>query len=204
MDSRPPIAEPVGAFRTFRASLLAFSATLVGLLLIPNPWLTLAGSHPALVYLFVAGVARQVLPAGWTLYSGSTTPFFEIYMVASVMLALLISSPVASYQIVKFIAPALVVRKRTLYSVVACATMPLPLGHCSASSMKKFWSFLSMWSGALRPFWTPPAFTSLSSEPSGSARSPSRCPSTSTRWSDSDCEGRSSQISRLPEFGQNY
>jgi Sec-independent protein secretion pathway component TatC len=129
MNSRPPVAEPVGAFRTFRAPLLAFSATLAVLLLIPDPSLTLAGSHPALVSLFVMGVMREVLPAGWTLYSmGPATPFFEIYMVASVMLALLISSPVASYQMMKFMAPALAVRKRTLYSLVACAAVLLAAG----------------------------------------------------------------------------
>jgi Sec-independent protein secretion pathway component TatC len=129
MGSRPWIAEPVGAFRTFRASLLAFSATLVALLLIPNPSLTLAGSHPALVSLFVAGVMREVLPAGWILYSMvPATPFFEIYITASVLLALLISSPVISYQIMKFIAPALAKRKRTLYSLVALASVLLAAG----------------------------------------------------------------------------
>jgi Sec-independent protein secretion pathway component TatC len=129
MNSLPSTAEPVGAFRTFRAPLLAFSATLAVLLLIPTPWVSLADSHPALVSLFVNGVASELPPAGWTLYSGGLmSPFFEIYVTASVMLALLISSPVISYQMMRSIAPALATRRRTLYSLVGCATGLLAAG----------------------------------------------------------------------------
>ena len=129
MNSRPGGPEQVGVFRSFKAPFLAFSAIFAALLLIPDPVLTLAGSHPALVSLFVNGLASEVLPQGWTLYTGGPAPpIFEIYVTASAMLALLISSPIISYQIIKFIAPALAVRRRTLYSLVACATTLLAAG----------------------------------------------------------------------------
>lgn len=130
MNSRPWVAEQIGSFSTFRAPFLAFSAILAALLLIPNPvlMLTSGGSYSPLVSLFVSGIKSEVLPAGWTLIAGSPGVPTEIYVTASVMLALLISSPIISYQIMKFIASALAVRKRTLYSLVACATVLLATG----------------------------------------------------------------------------
>ena len=131
MNSRPWVAEQIGSFRSFRAPFLAFSAILAALLLIPDPvlMLTSGGSHSPFVSLFVTGITSEVLPPGWTLYHwGPGAADFEIYVTASVMLALLISSPIISYQIMKFIAPALAVRKRTLYSLVACATVLLATG----------------------------------------------------------------------------
>jgi len=55
-------------------------------------------------------------------------PVFEIYVAASVVLALLTSSPIISYQVMKSIAPALATRRRMLYSLVGCAIMLLAAG----------------------------------------------------------------------------
>jgi Sec-independent protein secretion pathway component TatC len=147
MNSRSWIPEPIGAFRTFRAPFLAFSAILVSLLVIPNPLLlTSGGSYSPLVSLFIEGIKSEVLPPGWTLIVSSPGAPLEINVAASVTLALLVSSPIISYQIIKSIAPALASRKRALYSLVACASALLAAGtlfgvffaHDSLLSMDPF------------------------------------------------------------------
>jgi len=123
MNSRPWVAEQIGSFSTFTAPLLAFTAILVALLAIPNPVVMLSsgGSYSPLVSLFVAGIKSEALPSGWTLISANPGAPLEIYATASIMLALMVSFPIISYQAMKSIAPVLATRRRTLYSLVACA-----------------------------------------------------------------------------------
>jgi sec-independent protein translocase protein TatC len=130
MGSRPWTAEPVGLFRMLRVPFLVFSGILLALLAIPDRIVMLtSGSYSPLVLLFIAALKRPVLPAGWILIEpGGLNGPFEIYVVASIVLALLVSSPIFSYQIMRFIAPALAMRKRTLYSLVALASMLLAAG----------------------------------------------------------------------------
>jgi Sec-independent protein secretion pathway component TatC len=130
MGSGSWTAEPAGLFRMLRVPFLAFSGILLALLAIPTSVVRLAsGSYSPLVSLFTAAIERPALPAGWTLIeSGGLGEPYEIYLVASTVLALLVSSPIFSYQIMRFIAPALAIRKRTLYSLVAMASGLLAAG----------------------------------------------------------------------------
>jgi Sec-independent protein secretion pathway component TatC len=130
MGSRPLIAEPVGLFRMLRVPFVAFSGILLALLVIPTSVVRLtSGSYSPMVLFFIAAVGRPVLPAGWTLIEpGGLNEPYEIYLVASIVLALLVSSPIFSCQIMKSIAPALAMRKRTLYSLVTLASLLLAAG----------------------------------------------------------------------------
>src|ERR1700722_5217377 len=130
MSSWPWMAEQVDAFRTLRAPFLTFFAVLLVLLATPNPIAMLAsgGSYSPLVSLFITGLRMGAVPPGWILISVTTNEPLEIYAVGAIMLALLLSSPIISYQILRFIAPTLAMRKRTLYSLVALASALLAVG----------------------------------------------------------------------------
>jgi Sec-independent protein secretion pathway component TatC len=131
MGSRPQVAEPVGLFRMLGAPIVAFSGILLVLLAIPDRVMMPAsdGSYTPLVLLFIEAIKRPILPAGWTIVEpGGLSEPLEIYVVASITLALLVSSPIFSYQILSSIAPALAIRKRALSSLVALASVLLAAG----------------------------------------------------------------------------
>jgi Sec-independent protein secretion pathway component TatC len=198
MNSRSWIPEPIGALRTFRAPFLAFSAILVSLLVIPNPLLlTSGGSYSPLVSLFVAGIKSEALPSGWTLIVSSPGAPLEISVAASVTLALLVSSPVISYQIIKSIAPALATRRRALYSLVACASALLAAGALFGVFFAHDY-LLSMYpfsdTAFSAPFVDAASFYLAALRAIGGGAVAFTLPSTSTRWSGSDCSERSSRM----------
>src|SRR5271155_5987545 len=130
MDSRPQSAEPVSLFRALRMPLLSFLVIFVALLAIPDSVGALTSGAPfvPLVSLFVAGIKVSALPAGWMMININFNEPLEIYLAASATLALLLSSPVTSYHVMKYIAPALATQRRTLYSLVLASSALLAAG----------------------------------------------------------------------------
>ncbi len=116
-------------------------------------------------------------------------PFFEIYLTASVMLALLIASPLISYQVMKLIAPALVTRRRVLYSLVGCATVLLAAGALFGNLLVVHYYLPSSLSFVESGRFYFSIFRAIGV----SARSRSRYQYTSTRSFGSDCSERSSE-----------
>lgn len=108
-------------FRGFRAPFLGFSAILLSLLAAPSPVVAFgqSGSYVPLVSLFLEGIKDGALPPGWHfVVYGSGEPL-EIYVVASIVLALLLSSPLISYQVMKVIVSV----RRTRYLLTASASL---------------------------------------------------------------------------------
>ncbi|MGA2663407.1 MAG: twin-arginine translocase subunit TatC [Nitrososphaerales archaeon] len=134
MHPRPWVAESVAVATSLRTPFLAFSAVIVALLALPNPvaMLSSGGAYSPLVSLFVSGVYRVVLPPGWVIIVDGSQEPLEIYVAASVTLALLLASPLISYQLMKAIVPPTAAtssrRSRTLYSLVGCASALLAAG----------------------------------------------------------------------------
>jgi Sec-independent protein secretion pathway component TatC len=130
MDSRPQSAEPISLFRALRMPLLSFLLIFVALLAIPDSVAALTSGAPyvPLVSLFVAGIKVNTLPAGWVVINETLNEPLEIYVAASATLALLLSSPVTSYFVMKHIAPALATQRRTLYSLVVASSALLAVG----------------------------------------------------------------------------
>jgi Sec-independent protein secretion pathway component TatC len=110
--------------------LLSFSVIFVALLALPDSFAALTSGAPfvPLVALFVAGIKISVLPAGWQMININFNEPLEIYVAASATLALLLSSPVTSYHVMKYIAPVLATQRRTLYSLVAASSALLAAG----------------------------------------------------------------------------
>lgn len=149
MDSRPQIVEPVSLFRTLTAPVLSFSAILLVLLAPLNSiaLLTSSGSYAPLVSLLLNGIRLSLLPPGWHMIIISPNEPTEIYVVASLTLTLLLSSPLISYQLMRLIAPVLAIRKRTLYSLVVVASMLL-----AAGAIFGFFVLVKFYLAAVTPF----------------------------------------------------
>jgi Sec-independent protein secretion pathway component TatC/DNA-binding transcriptional ArsR family regulator len=114
-----------------RVALAIFAALLVVFTVIPaNPAAALAGGpYLPFVGLFVANANAALLPSGWFLISsGGLDDPLEIYLAASITLALLIASPVIGYQFMKFLGPGLSVQKRMTFLLVALASILLAMG----------------------------------------------------------------------------
>jgi Sec-independent protein secretion pathway component TatC len=128
MDPTPRLAERVAAHQMAKAPFIAFTAVFVALLAVPNPFAIASGGFSPLVSLFIAGLTSAVLPPGWLLIYSSSAAEPEVYIAASITLALLVSSPIISYQIMKSIATPTESRKATLYRLVAWASILLVAG----------------------------------------------------------------------------
>ena len=126
MDPEARLMGQVAAHKMAKAPFVAFAAVFAALLAVPNPFAS--GGFSPLVSLFVAGMRAAVLPRGWLLIYSSPSGEAEVYVAASLMLALLVSSPIISYRIMRSIAGAVEVRKATLYSLVTSATILLVAG----------------------------------------------------------------------------
>ncbi len=94
----------------------------------PSPTATFSNSgYAPLVSLFLEGIKNGILPQHWELIDVSSSEPLEVYAVASVVLSLLISSPVISYQVMKFIVSVRGTR-RPVYLLAAAASALLASG----------------------------------------------------------------------------
>lgn len=78
---------------------------LLSLLAAPSPVSVFgsSGSYVPLVSLFLEGIKDGALPPGWHFVMYGSDEPFGVYVVASVVLALLLSSPLISFQVMKII-----------------------------------------------------------------------------------------------------
>ncbi len=138
MNSRSQVeVQYVRLFGAFRAPLLSFFATLLSLLAAPNPVAAFpqSGGYTPLVSLFLDGIKNGILPPSWHLIVVSSSEPLEVYAAASVVLALLISSPVISYQVMNFIVSVRGTR-RAVYLLTAAASTLLASGTLRISVLK--------------------------------------------------------------------
>lgn len=129
MDSRSRIEVQARPFGNLRAPFLSFFAILLSLLAGASPVAALAprGSYVPLISLFIDGIRDGLLPANWILIAISPNEPLEVDVVASLVLALLLSSPVIAYQVMKIIA-SVRATQRVLYSLTAVASLLLASG----------------------------------------------------------------------------
>jgi sec-independent protein translocase protein TatC len=105
--------------RRFKVAFTSFVVILAVLLVVPeNPAALLTQGylsfHPMIGY-FIASVNSQLLPTGWTLIaSGGISQPLEIYLVASVLFALIFNAPIFAYETIRFISPALKENEKSL------------------------------------------------------------------------------------------
>jgi sec-independent protein translocase protein TatC len=112
----------------FKVAFTSFVVILAVLLVVPeNPSALISGGYNSfrpLIGFFIDSVDQQLLPAGWTLIaSGGLSQPLEIYLVASVLFALVFNAPIFAYEVINFISPALNEReKRLVYPFVGAST----------------------------------------------------------------------------------
>lgn len=115
-----------------KIAFLSFVGLLAILMLAPaepSKALTFTGTYVPFVAFFLARVKLDLLPAGWTLIANNLSEPLEVYLIASVVLAAVFSSPIFAYETVRFISPALTESERgLLYPFVASASALFTVG----------------------------------------------------------------------------
>jgi len=118
--------------RRFKVTILSFVALLAIFMLAPaNPsaGITLAGTYVPFVAFFLARVKLDLLPAGWILIANQLSEPLEVYIIASLVLAMVFNSPLFGYEVVKFVHPALKENeKKLIYPFVASSSALFVVG----------------------------------------------------------------------------
>jgi len=104
--------------RRFKVAFMSFVVLLVIFLIVPadpESFLTqgYTGFTPVIAF-FITRVRLDLLPAGWRFIVVSVNEPLEIYIVASVLFAIIFNSPIFAYETVKFISPGLNDKERRL------------------------------------------------------------------------------------------
>ncbi|MDA4122845.1 MAG: twin-arginine translocase subunit TatC [Thaumarchaeota archaeon] len=115
--------------RRAKIAFLSFVVMLVAFLVVPaNPSAALAaltggaGTYVPLIGFFIARVKLELLPPGWQLIGLNVNSALEIYIIASVVFALMFNSPIFAYEVIMFIHPGLKETERKLiYPFVGAA-----------------------------------------------------------------------------------
>jgi sec-independent protein translocase protein TatC len=85
--------------------------------------------YDPLIALVLRQVIKDVLPAGIQLIAGEFTAPLEIYLIASVLLGVAVSSPVIAFEIYRYIDPALYPQERkAVYPFVVSFTVLFAIG----------------------------------------------------------------------------
>lgn len=85
--------------------------------------------YDPLISLVLRQVVNDVLPTGVQLIAGEFTAPLEIYLIASVLLGVAVSSPVIAYEVYRYIDPALYPEERkAVYPFVASFTLLFLIG----------------------------------------------------------------------------
>jgi len=112
----------------FKVAFTSFVVILAVFLVVPeDPAALLTGGYNSfrpMIGFFIKSVDQQLLPHGWTLIaSGGLSQPLEIYLVASILFALIFNAPIFAYETVRFINPALNEREqRLIYPFVGAVT----------------------------------------------------------------------------------
>ena len=100
-----------------KVAFLSFVGLLAIFLLAPaqlSSAIALTGTYIPFVAFFLARVKLDLLPAGWTLIASNLNEPLEVYLVASVILAVVFNSPIFAYETMKFVGPALTDKEKGL------------------------------------------------------------------------------------------
>lgn len=115
-----------------KVAFLSYVVLLAAFLLAPadpSKMLTLTGTYQPFVAFFLARVKLDLLPAGWTLIAGPLTAPLEVYLIASLILALAFNSPIFAYETMRFVSPALTEREKGMvYPFVTASTTLFAVG----------------------------------------------------------------------------
>ncbi len=112
----------------FKVAFTSFVVILAVFLVVPeDPAALITGGYNSfrpMIGFFINSVDQQLLPHGWTLIaSGGLSQPLEIYLVASVLFALIFNAPIFAFETVRFISPALNEREKGLiYPFVGAVT----------------------------------------------------------------------------------
>ncbi|MDG6926430.1 MAG: twin-arginine translocase subunit TatC [Nitrososphaerota archaeon] len=119
--------------RRFKIAFMSFVIILVTFLIVPaNPTTFLSqgynGFTPVIAF-FISRVKLDLLPPNWHFIVVSINEPLEIYIVASVLFAMIFNSPIFAYEVIKFISPGLNDReKRLIYPFVGSTTALFAFG----------------------------------------------------------------------------
>ncbi len=111
-------------------SLLAVLLVVLLLPLNPSQLLSLtAVYYTTPVSVFLQQVVRDTLPAGWTIIPFHVAAPLEILIIAAFVLSVAIDMPVITYEVYKFVDPALTEgEKRMVYPVITATTLLFLVG----------------------------------------------------------------------------
>jgi sec-independent protein translocase protein TatC len=114
--------------RRFKVAFMSFVALLVIFLVVPaDPFAILKSNYvfTPVIGFFISRVKLDLLPAGWRLIVTSINEPLEIYIVASVLFAVMFNSPLFAYELIKFVGPGLNEKERGLIYPFVGATAGL-------------------------------------------------------------------------------
>jgi len=81
------------------------------------------GTYVPLIAFFMARVKLELLPPGWTLIGLNVNAALEIYLIASLLFALIFNAPIFAYEVIMFINPGLKESERKLiFPFITAAT----------------------------------------------------------------------------------
>lgn len=122
--------------RRFKVAFLSFVVMLLIFLALPTniggleSYITTGtGNYFPLIGFFMARVKLELLPSGWQLLGLGVSQALEIYLIASVIFALLFNSPIFAYEVIAFVSPGLKdTEKKLIYPFVGAASILFAVG----------------------------------------------------------------------------
>jgi sec-independent protein translocase protein TatC len=140
--------------RRFKVAFGSFIVLLAILLIVPaDPETFLSqgytGFTPVIAF-FISRVKLELFPPGWKFIAVSINEPLEIYIVASVLFAVIFNAPIFAYETIKFVSPGLKESERKLiYPFVAAITGLFAFGAAFG-----FFFLAKFLLAALTPFFT--------------------------------------------------
>ena len=116
--------------RRAKVAFVSFAILFVAMLAVPaDPSAVLSavtgggGTYVPLIAFFLARVKLELLPPGWTLIGLNVNSALEIYLIASLIFAVIFNAPIFAYEVIMFINPGLKENERKLiYPFIGAAT----------------------------------------------------------------------------------
>jgi len=129
MTFREHLTELKNRAKVVFLSLVALLVIFIAVPANPKEVLSFTGTYVTIVSLFLNRVKTDVLPHSWTLIANKLNEPLEIFLVASLILALVFNTPIFAYETFKFVTPALLPKeKKLLYPFVGAASALFGVG----------------------------------------------------------------------------
>jgi Sec-independent protein secretion pathway component TatC len=117
------------ATRGLKVVALGLAAIFAALFAVPLSVISPGGQDAPLVSFFLTGIREQLLPAGWRLITVSPYEHLQVYVAASLVMALLLGSPLIAFEIFNRIVPRDAHRRRTtICSLIALSSVAFGAG----------------------------------------------------------------------------